>query len=84
MYYFTLVITPMMLVCGVFFPVSQLPEPLQAVTQLLPLTHAVELVRPLMSGAVPADIPLHLAVLGAYAVTGFYAALVLTRRRLLR
>jgi lipooligosaccharide transport system permease protein len=54
------------------------------VTQLLPLTHAVELVRPLMSGAVPADIPLHLAVLGAYAVTGFYAALVLTRRRLLR
>jgi lipooligosaccharide transport system permease protein len=84
MYYFTLVITPMMLVCGVFFPVSQLPEPLQAVTQLLPLTHAVELVRPLMSGAVPAAIPLHLAVLAGYAVAGFYLALVLTRRRLLR
>src|SRR5882672_8062173 len=47
MYYFTLVITPMMLVCGVFFPVAQLPGPLQAVTGLLPLTHAVELVRPL-------------------------------------
>jgi lipooligosaccharide transport system permease protein len=84
MYYFTLVITPMMLVCGVFFPVSQLPEPLQAVTQLLPLTHAVELVRPLMSGAVPVAIPLHLAVLAGYAVAGFYLALVLTRRRLLR
>src|SRR3972149_4510572 len=77
MYYFTLVITPMMLVCGVFFPVSQLPGPLQAVTQLLPLTHAVELVRPLMSGAVPAGIPLHLAV-------SLYLALVLTRRRLLK
>jgi lipooligosaccharide transport system permease protein len=84
MYYFTLVITPMMLVCGVFFPVSQLPEPLQAVTQLLPLTHAVELVRPLMSGAVPAAIPLHLAMLAGYAAAGFYFALVLTRRRLLR
>ena len=84
MYYFTLVITPMMLVCGVFFPVSQLPGPLQAVTQVLPLTHAVELVRPLMSGTVPSGIPLHLAVLAAYAVAGFYIALVLTRRRLSR
>jgi lipooligosaccharide transport system permease protein len=84
MYYFTLVITPMMLVCGVFFPVSQLPGPLQAVTQILPLTHAVELVRPLMTGAVPSDIPLHLAVLAAYAVSSFYVALVLTRRRLLK
>ena len=84
MYYFTLVITPMMLVCGVFFPVSQLPVPLQAVTQFLPLTHAVELVRPLMSGAVPSHIALHLAVLAIFAVAGFYIALVLTRRRLLK
>ena len=84
MYYFTLVITPMMLVCGVFFPVSQLPGPLQAVTQVLPLTHAVELVRPLMTGVVPSGILLHLAVLAGYAIAGFYIALVLTRRRLLR
>jgi len=33
---------------------------------------------------VPSGIPLHLAVLAAYAVAGFYIALVLTRRRLLR
>ena len=84
MYYFTLVITPMMLVCGVFFPASQLPEPLQAVTQFLPLTHAVEMVRPLLRGVVPSGIPLHLAVLAAYALAGFYTALVLTRRRLLK
>ncbi len=84
MYYFTLVITPMMLACGVFFPVSQLPGPLQAVTQFLPLTHAVELARPLMSGAVPSSIALHVAVLAAYAAAGFYIALVLTRRRLLK
>jgi lipooligosaccharide transport system permease protein len=84
MYYFTLVITPMMLVSGVFFPVSQLPGPLQAVTQVLPLTHAVELARPLMNGALPSAIALHLAVLAAYAVAGFYLALVLTRRRLSR
>ena len=84
MYYFTLVITPMMLVSGVFFPVAQLPGWLQAVTQFLPLTHAVELARPLMGGAAPAQIALHLAVLAAYAVAGFSIALVLTRRRLLQ
>jgi len=84
MYYFTLVITPMMLVSGVFFPVEQLPGWLQAVTQFLPLTHAVELARPLMSGAQPSQIALHLAVLAAYALAGFSLALVLTRRRLLK
>jgi lipooligosaccharide transport system permease protein len=84
MYYFTLVITPMMLLCGVFFPVSQLPGPLQAVTQFLPLAHAVELARPLMSGAVPSNIALHVCVLTAFAVVSFYVALVLARRRLLK
>jgi lipooligosaccharide transport system permease protein len=84
MYYFTLVMTPMMLLCGVFFPVAQLPAPIQAVTQVLPLTHAVELARPLMHGAVPADIALHLGVIAAYAIMGTYVALVLTRRRLLK
>ena len=84
MYYFTLVITPMMLVSGVFFPVSQLPGPLQLVTHFLPLSHSVELVRPLMSGTIPAYIAPHLAVLAAYAMAGFSLALVLTRRRLLK
>jgi len=84
MYYFTLVMTPMMLLCGVFFPVEQLPGPIQAVTQVLPLTHAVALARPLMSGAVPADIATHVGVLAAYAIAGIYIALVLTRRRLLK
>ena len=84
MYYFTLVITPMMLLSGVFFPVDQLPAPIQAVTQVLPLTHAVVLVRPLMSGVVPAGILLHFSVLAAYAAAAFYIALVLTRRRLLK
>ena len=83
MYYFTLAITPMMLLCGVFFPVSQLPAPFQAVTQVLPLSHAVNIVRPLMNGAAPADLLMHLAVLAAYAAAGIYAALVLMRRRLL-
>jgi len=42
MYYFTLVVTPMTLLCGVFFPTSQLPPILQQAGALLPLTHAGE------------------------------------------
>ena len=83
MYYFTIAITPMMLVCGVFFPLAQLPAPVQAAAQLLPLTHAVGLVRPLMNGALPENILTHLAVLAGYALASFYVALVLMRRRLL-
>jgi lipooligosaccharide transport system permease protein len=84
MYYFTLVITPMMLICGVFFPIEQLPAWLQAVAQVLPLTHAVSVARPVMNGVLPSDVLLHIAVLCAYAAVGFYVALVLTRRRLLK
>ena len=40
--------------------------------------------RPLMSGAVPSNIALHIAVLAVYALAGFSVALVLTRRRLLK
>jgi lipooligosaccharide transport system permease protein len=83
MYYFTLAITPMMLASGVFFPLEQLPPWLQAAAQVLPLTHAVALARPLMSGAIPDGAVVHVLVLAAYATVSLYAALVLARRRLL-
>lgn len=83
-YYFTLAVTPMMLACGVFFPLEQLPGWLQAIAQGLPLTHAVALARPLMNGAVPDAVGAHLSVLVAYAALSLYAALTLARRRLLR
>lgn len=81
-YYFTLAITPMFILCGVFYPVDALPEPLQAFVQLLPLTHAVALVRPLVAGQPLSNVPLHLVVLLAYAVIGYYIAVVFARRRL--
>jgi lipooligosaccharide transport system permease protein len=84
MYYFTLAITPMMLASGVFFPLDQLPSWLQAAAHALPLTHAVALVRPLMNGAVPPSISVHVLVIVVYAVASCYIALVLARRRLLK
>ena len=82
-YYLTLVLTPMMMLSGVFFPVERLPGAIQIVAAVLPLHHAVQLVRPLLSGATPAAPLLHSAVLAGYAALGFYVATVLTRRRLL-
>jgi lipooligosaccharide transport system permease protein len=83
-YYLTLVLTPMMMLSGVFFPVEQLPGVIQAMAMALPLYHGVEIVRPLLSGTLPAYLFLHIAVLAGYAAAGFYLATVLTRRRLLR
>ncbi|MBM3353910.1 MAG: nodulation protein NodJ [Betaproteobacteria bacterium] len=83
-YYITLVLTPMMMLSGVFFPVDKLPEAVQAVCQLLPLYHGVALVRPLLAGSAPDGALLHLTVLAAYALAGFYLATVLTRRRLMK
>lgn len=84
MYYFTLFITPMMLVSGVFFPIDQLPPVVQSVAALLPLNHAVELVRPLLLGQPPQNILLHCAVLLGAALIGYHVALVLCRRRMIK
>jgi len=84
MYYFTLVVTPMMLLCGVFFPVSQLPQGFQVASSMLPLSHAVDLARPLMNGAIPPQALQHIGVLLVYALVAYYVALVLFRRRLSR
>lgn len=83
-YYFTLLLTPMMFLSGVYFPTRQLPDWLQAVSDLLPLTAAVQLVRPLLLGQWPVMPILDLLILIVYCVVGFYAAAVLTRRRLLK
>jgi lipooligosaccharide transport system permease protein len=49
-YYMTLVMTPMMMISGVFFPAEQLPAPLLVVAKALPLYHGVQIVRPLVAG----------------------------------
>jgi lipooligosaccharide transport system permease protein len=44
-YVTTLIITPLFLVAGTFFPINQLPEGVQVASQANPLHHLVELVR---------------------------------------
>ncbi|MGD2137876.1 MAG: ABC transporter permease [Gammaproteobacteria bacterium] len=81
-YYFVLVITPMFVLCGVFYPLDSLPAAVQGVVQVLPLTHAVVLSRWLVAGT-QLDLPLlHMAVLLCYAFVSYYVAVVLVRRKL--
>jgi lipooligosaccharide transport system permease protein len=80
-YYFTLFLTPMMFLSGVFFPREQLPTVVRIISDWLPLTNAVELVRPLFMDQWPTQPLRHGLVLLAYAVLAFWLALALTRRR---
>lgn len=81
-YYFTLVLTPMLLLSGVFFPLQSLPPLVANLVQLLPLAHAIQLIRPLLIGEWPGGSLLHLAVLLGYAAIGLALAIRLVRRRL--
>lgn len=83
LYYITLCVTPMFLLSGVFFPLDQMPPWLQMGAQWLPLSHGVELVRPLVNGVVPGEIFAHIAVLLVYIAGAFIVAERLVARRLL-
>src|SRR3954471_6638344 len=80
-FYMTLIMTPMTMISGVFFPAEQLPAPVLAVAQALPLYHGIELVRPLVAGSWPTSVLVHVAVLLAYAAAGYAMTLVFARRR---
>ncbi len=80
-YYFTLFLTPMMFLSGVFFPLEQLPLVVRTVADWLPLSNAVALVRPLFMDQWPTDALRHIGVLVGFAVVSFWVALALTRKR---
>jgi lipooligosaccharide transport system permease protein len=80
-YYFTLFLTPMMFLSGIYFPRTQLPEWLQRITDFLPLTAAIELVRPLFLDQWPSHVLPNLSLLLIVAGVAFWVALALTRKR---
>lgn len=82
LYYTTLCVTPMLLICGVFFPLTQMPPAIQTLAWALPLTHAVALARPLITGVPPDHVLLHLGVLAAYGAGALTIAACLLKRRL--
>ena len=84
LYYFTLLITPMLLFSGVFFPLDGMPAGIQQAAAFLPLTHAIAIVRPLVTGQPVTDVVLHISVLLLYGFVALAIASVLIRRYLHR
>ncbi|MCP1677021.1 lipooligosaccharide transport system permease protein [Natronocella acetinitrilica] len=83
LYYFTLVMTPMLLLSGVFFPLQELPALVAAAAYGLPLVHVVSVARPLMVGeALPLLWPLHVLVVAVFASGAIVLSTWLLRRRL--
>jgi lipooligosaccharide transport system permease protein len=80
-YYFTLFLTPMMFLSGVFFPRDQLPLWLRAASEWLPLTQAISLVRPLFLDQWPTEVAVPLLVIGTYSLVAWAIALTLIHRR---
>lgn len=72
---FRFVINPLFLFSGTFFPLSQLPGPLQAAAWATPLFHGAELVRGLVLNRLDlVAAPFHLAYLVAFAGIGIWLA----------
>jgi lipooligosaccharide transport system permease protein len=80
-YYFTLFLTPMMFLSGVFFPREQLPGWVQTIAQWLPLGAAIDMVRPLFMGQMPATPWRNMAILLLCGVGSFWLAMALVRKR---
>ena len=76
-----LIIIPQVFLCGVIWPVEQMPDYLQWLSSILPLTYAVEGLRDIMlSGESLIDVWLELVVLAAFAaVTSILAAITLRK-----
>ncbi len=83
-YYFTLVLTPMFLVSGIFFPIDQMPPAARAVAESLPLTWAVDLMRGLTLGRFETSPALGILGLVAMLAAAFIPATSLIRRRLIK
>jgi lipooligosaccharide transport system permease protein len=82
---FRLVITPLFLFGGAFFPISRLPGVLQAVAWATPLAHGVALSRGVVLGnLVTKEATLHVLVLLAYTIAGAVIARPLLVRRLVK
>jgi ABC-2 type transport system permease protein len=64
-----LIIVPQIFVCGLIFPVDQLPDYLQWLAKFLPLTYGVDGIRALMlQGKGLANIGKEIGVLAGYAI----------------
>lgn len=75
----TFFILPMTFLCNTFFPLERVPDFIQVLISILPLTHASSSLRAMAYGSTPN--PLSLAILAIYATVFMIVANVVVARR---
>ncbi len=85
-YYFTLVISPMFLLSGVFFPLSgsNLPDIVPLIAWFMPLTHAVNVIRPAALGQYSWSFVGDILWMAVFAFVFYAISTVLMKRRLIQ
>jgi lipooligosaccharide transport system permease protein len=83
-YFFTFWVTPMFVFSGVFFGVDRFPDYVEPITWILPMTHVIEVVRPLTAGQPQSLLAalLHIGYVTALAAAAFALAYRRLRIRL--
>jgi ABC-2 type transport system permease protein len=76
-----LVVIPQILLCGLFLPTEQLPDALEWVSRVLPLTYAVDAMQTLTVSADTGDVWQDLAVIAGYAAVVLVLGAATLRRR---
>jgi lipooligosaccharide transport system permease protein len=74
-------VIPVIIISGTFFPTHTLPGWLQSVANALPLSHAISLGRPLLLGQPTDGAPFHAFALMLYAVLGYLFVASIFKRR---
>ncbi len=81
-YYITLGLEPMFIFSGTFFPTHNLPEWVQKMTWLLPLSHPVVITRGLFAGHIVDDIGMRLLFISVLTIAVFRWSVRRMERRL--
>ena len=76
-----LVVIPQILLCGLFIPRDQLPAALEAVSNVLPLSYAVDAMQQLTRTAETGEVWQDLAVVAGFALAGLALGAATLRRR---
>lgn len=76
-----LVVIPQILLCGLFLPRAALPDPLQAISDVLPLSYAVDAMQTLTRTAETAEVWTDVGVVAAFALAGLALGAATLRRR---
>lgn len=81
-FYFSAIVMPMFFFAGTFFPIKGLPPWIEVASEVLPLTHAVRIVRGLFIYGRVEDLAWHLSFLIGFTLVFLTVACVVVARKL--